>query len=195
MHFIQQVFLNIFHAIVPLAHAENASAPAAASNPAQVLGLDWKLFIAQLINFSIVLFVLWKWAFKPLGAKLQERTEKIEKSLKDAEEISRQKEEAEKFRIAEMEKTGRQAQEMLNKAEAAAAALKEEIVGEAKAQAQKLLEQVKKQGQSEKEKMLGEFKAEAAELVVSVTEKIILSRLDKKSDAEFIKKSIEEAKL
>ncbi len=192
MNSIQHIFLNTLHWLVPIAHASGTGS--GASNPAEVLGLNWKLFIAQLINFSIVLFVLWKWAFKPLGKKLQERTEKIEKSLKDAQEIAEQREKAEKFRISEMEKAGKDADKLIANAETAAAALKDKIVGEAKSQAEKMLEQVKKQSEHEKEKMLKEFKEQAAEIVVSVAEKIILSKLDSKSDAALVKKSIEEAK-
>ena len=43
------------------------------------LGIDLRLFLAQLINFSILLFVLFKFAYKPILNMMDERTEKIEK--------------------------------------------------------------------------------------------------------------------
>ena len=42
--------------------------------------LDWKLFLAQVVNFTIVVFVLWRFAFKPLAKNLAERTRTIEKA-------------------------------------------------------------------------------------------------------------------
>ena len=60
--------------------------------------LDWKLFLAQVVNFTIVVIVLWRFAFKPLAKNLAERTKTIEKSLKQAKEIAEQREEMLKLR-------------------------------------------------------------------------------------------------
>ena len=49
--------------------------------------IDWKLLIAQLVNFGIVLWVLYKFAIKPLSKTMDARTEEIEKSLEDAKKI------------------------------------------------------------------------------------------------------------
>ena len=48
------------------------------------LGIDWKIFLAQLVNFGIVFFVLKKFAFSPIQKLLKERQSKIEKGLNDA---------------------------------------------------------------------------------------------------------------
>ena len=53
----------------------------------QTFHIDWKLLIAQLINFAIVLFVLWKFAIKPLSKTMDKRTNDIEKSIDDAKKI------------------------------------------------------------------------------------------------------------
>ena len=42
------------------------------------LGLNWKLFMAQLLNFGIVLFVLWKWVFRPVAGALETRRQRVE---------------------------------------------------------------------------------------------------------------------
>ena len=47
--------------------------------------IDWKLLIAQAVNFAIVVFALYKFAYKPLLKTMNERTAKIEQGLKDAE--------------------------------------------------------------------------------------------------------------
>jgi F-type H+-transporting ATPase subunit b len=73
--------------------------------------LDIKLIIAQLINFTIVLAVLYKLVYKPLLKTMNERTGKIEKGLKDAQESQAQLEKAEKTRdekIKEAKKEARQ---------------------------------------------------------------------------------------
>ena len=46
--------------------------------------IDWKLMMAQLINFTIVAWVLWRWALKPLTKVMTKRAEEISKGLQDA---------------------------------------------------------------------------------------------------------------
>jgi F0F1-type ATP synthase membrane subunit b/b' len=47
------------------------------------LGLDWRQLLTQLISFSCVFFVLWRFAYKPIFAMLQARKEKIAEALAD----------------------------------------------------------------------------------------------------------------
>ena len=51
------------------------------------LGIEWSALFAQLISFSIVFFVLWKFAYGPIFNMLQARREKIAASLANAEKI------------------------------------------------------------------------------------------------------------
>ncbi|MEK7539372.1 MAG: ATP synthase F0 subunit B [Patescibacteria group bacterium] len=46
--------------------------------------IDWKIIIAQAINFIIVFIVLYIFALKPLNKLMTERAEKISKGLDDA---------------------------------------------------------------------------------------------------------------
>jgi len=47
-------------------------------------GLNWKLFLAQLINFSVIVFVLTKWVYRPLIKTMDARRLKIEEGVKNA---------------------------------------------------------------------------------------------------------------
>ena len=46
--------------------------------------IDWKIIIAQAINFAVVVFVLYRFAIKPLKKNLDERKNTIEQGLSDA---------------------------------------------------------------------------------------------------------------
>mgnify|MGYP001588456271 CR=1 FL=1 len=48
------------------------------------LGIDWKLLVAQIVNFFILLFVLYKFAYKPVLEMLEKRSKTIEKGIHDA---------------------------------------------------------------------------------------------------------------
>ena len=45
-------------------------------------GIDWKLLAAQVVNFAILLFLLKRFAYKPILGMLKKRREEIEKGLK-----------------------------------------------------------------------------------------------------------------
>ena len=60
------------------------------------LGIDWKFLIAQIVNFLVLLFVLYKFAYGPILAMLEKRQKKIEKGLKDAEAATKNSKKAKK---------------------------------------------------------------------------------------------------
>lgn len=184
---MNHIFDYIFHIIVPVAHAaENGNDQSVTA----LLGLNWKLFIAQLVNFGIVLFVLWKWVFGPVGTKLQERTDRIEKSLQQAKEIEEKHEAAEQQRILEIERARKEANEIVDKAQKAAIQTKEQILAEAKQASDKMIEQTKQQLADEKNKLMREVREEVAGLVVMATEKLLRSKLDPHKDEQLIKESL-----
>lgn len=155
------------------------------------LGLNWKLFIAQLINFSIILFVLWKWVFTPVAKKLTERTEKIEKSLFDVDKITKEKQDFEIWKNAEISKAKTEAIGIITKGQSEAIKVKDSILLKAKEEQQKLIEQAKAQILSEKTRALSDAKTELANLITQATEKILKKKLDEKTDKELIKESLE----
>ncbi len=74
-----------------------------------MFGINLKSFLAQLVNFAIVLFVLWKWVFRPVAQGLADRTAKIEKSLDDAQQITVDKQTFETWKNAEISKVRQEA--------------------------------------------------------------------------------------
>ena len=46
--------------------------------------IDWKIIIAQMVNFGVVFLVLYLYALKPLSKLMSERSEKISKGIDDA---------------------------------------------------------------------------------------------------------------
>ncbi|MCX6761376.1 MAG: F0F1 ATP synthase subunit B [Candidatus Moranbacteria bacterium] len=152
--------------------------------------IEVNLLVAQMVNFAIVLFVLYRFAYKPVLKTLNSRTNKIEKGLADADAAGKKLEE-----IVEKEKdvlatAKKEAQEIIKMAEEQAKANSMSIVLEARNQSEKLLVGAKSQIEQEKNKMLVEVKGEIANLVVLATEKIIGEKLDKEKDRELIEKSI-----
>ena len=158
------------------------------------LGIDWKLFLAQLVNFGIVLFIFWKWVVKPLGTTLTQRQERIEQGLKNADLTEEEKKRFEEWKASEMKKVRNEADHIMRTTTDTANIVKQETIVEAQQQAAKVMEQAKSSIESEKIQMLKEVKQEIATLVVLASEKILRSKLDPKKDHDLINESIKQVK-
>jgi F-type H+-transporting ATPase subunit b len=154
------------------------------------LGIDWKLLIAQIVNFLILLFVLYKFAYGPILAMLEKRQKKIEKGLKDADEAHKKLTESEEKQKEILRKARVEAKEILEKAHTQAEKSKSEMTNEAKVQAEKIIANAKADIEHEKEKTIAEIKSEIGGLVVAAAEKVIGEKMDAKKDREIIEKSL-----
>lgn len=151
------------------------------------LGIDWKLLIAQFINFGIVLFIFWKWVVKPLGATLTERQKRIELGLKNADQTAAEKKKFEQWKAEEMKKIRTESDHILRTTTDTANKIKQDTIVEAQQQAAKIAQQAKASIESEKVQMMKEAKQELATLVVAASEKILREKMDSKKDQELIK--------
>ena len=154
------------------------------------LGVNGKLLLAQIINFLVLLFVLYKFAYGPVLKLLDKRTKKIEKGLQDAEDAHKKLIEITEKEKVILVKARKQAQEIVASAEEVAVKNKEEIIVAAKAQSEKILADSAKNIELEKIQMMQEIKKQVAELVVSATEKVIAEKIDVSKDKELIEKAI-----
>ncbi|MDR1864438.1 MAG: F0F1 ATP synthase subunit B [Bacteroidales bacterium] len=138
---------------------------------------DIGLLFWMLVSFLIVLFLLKKFAWKPILNMLHAREESIEQALKSAD---RAREEMHKMRAdnekilnearAEREKIFKEAQEM-----------KEKIVAEARESAKKeqsrIMEETRTAIQAEKNAAVKEIRALSADLSVRIAEKLLRREL------------------
>ncbi len=152
--------------------------------------IDIKLILAQIVNFVIVLVVLYKFAYKPILKAMNERSGKIEKGLKDAEDASRKVKEIEEREKEVMAQAKKEAQGIIKAAEESADKNKQEILAEAKNQSEKIMKDTESKIEEERKKMMAEIKAEVADMVVTATGKIIDEKLDAGKDKELIEKAI-----
>lgn len=152
--------------------------------------IDWKLIIAQLVNFAIVLFVLKRYAYGPILRMMTERSEKIEQGIKDAEHAHKKLAEvAEKEHVVLVE-AKKQAGEIVARAEALAMQNKDAIIAESKAQAERLLADAGKKMDAERARMMQDIRTEVGALVVAATGKIIGEKMDPEKDWDIINKAI-----
>lgn len=197
--FIQSILEFTAHATQAATEAVSASPEAAqeAAHAAEetgiagMFGISWKLFLAQLINFGIVLLVLWKWVFGPVSKAMQARADRINKSLADAGTIEYEKGQLEQTKKEVIAEARKEAAGIVASAQNEAEKVKTEILQSAKDEQAKVLDHTKKQLAMETEKAVQNAKGEIANLVVTATETILQEKIDAKKDQGLIAKALE----
>lgn len=149
--------------------------------------LDLKLFIAQLVNFSIVFAVLYFFAFKPLVKVMSERSEKIAKSLKDADEIEARLSATEVEQTDIINAAKKQANLIIETADKKGEERREEMLARAKEEIAAVINNEKEKLARQKDETLKEIKSEVADLVVLTVEKLLHEKMNGDKDQEFIK--------
>jgi len=152
--------------------------------------IEFNFLLAQLINFTIVLLVLYKFAYKPILKVLNERTDKIARGLKDSEKAT-QKLEAISEKVKNILKKAKiEAQKIIDQGEETIKKNQELTLRQTKEQTQKMFQETEKRIEEEKKKIIIEAKKEVADLVIMVTQKIVAEKLDENKDRAFIEKII-----
>lgn len=162
------------------------------ANFISTLGLNGKLFVAQLVNFSVIAFVLWKWAWKPLVKLMDERSARIEKSLDDAKRIEEELKKTHERREQILLESKKEAKSILETATKNTETLRAEMVGKARSETEKIVADAKLAIAHEKEKMLTEVKAHVADLVIMASERVLREKIDSKKDKELIEVTVKQ---
>lgn len=154
------------------------------------------LIFWQTIIFLVVLFILGKFAWKPILGALKSREDSIEEALKSAEKA---KEEMANLK-ADNEKLLAEAKQERDKMIKDAAKMGEDLKDKAKADAKiigdKMIEDARLTIEGEKDDAIRQIKDQVAELSIQITEKLLKKNLsDDKSQQELIKGYMKDIKL
>jgi F-type H+-transporting ATPase subunit b len=133
------------------------------------LGIHWKILAAQTINFSIVLFVLWRFAYRPVFAMLEARRQKIADAMADADKIKVELAKTQADRRAVLAQAGDQANKLIEGARIAAARVREVETQKAIAAAEQIVTKAREATAQDHARMLAELKREVGRLVVQTT--------------------------
>src|SRR3989344_5495092 len=141
-------------------------------------GIEWSHLLAQLVNFGILVFVLWKLVYKPILKVLDERV----KASKDAEAKSSSID-AKLLEIKALEEKAltearERGERLVKDVEASSANLKKKLGEEATISAQKIIVDAKAEMRSEQEQLHAEFKKEVVGIVATAIEATVGKYLD-----------------
>ncbi len=135
-------------------------------------GVTLPKFIAQVILFLIVYFILSKYAFGPVLAMLNERRRRIEEGQHNAEKIKRQLAEAELRYQEILRKANEEAGKLLEEARLSSELHSQKATQQAIKDAEGIIHRAQETIELERGKMVSEVKKELIGLVVDTTAKV-----------------------
>ena len=137
------------------------------------LGIDWRLLIANLVTFFIVLWLLAKFAYKPLLSIMDRRRKVIDQSLKDAESIKEERTALDHYKAETLKKAREEALHIVQTAKSDAEHVKSQVMAQASTEATELMDRTRQALAAEQNAMMADAKAQLADLVVQATGELV----------------------
>ena len=144
----------------------------------EALGVNLGFFIFQVLNFSIVLVLLYAWAYKPIINMLKKRQETIAKSLEDARVASEARENAEEEARQILAKAQTEAAEKVREATERAEEAAKGVRAEAESEAAKARETALAEAEQERNRILADMRGQVAALAMAAAQKLVGEALD-----------------
>lgn len=163
----------------------------AASGGNNPISIDYTL-PSQIISFLILVWILTRYAWKPLMNMMEKRRQYIEDTLANAE---KERKEAERIRLEyqeEMRKARQEAQLIIEKATKTSEERAAEILAEARLDTEKMKQAALVEIGRERDKAIADVKAQVADMSIAIAEKIIQHKLDMKGQEALVDQFIQE---
>ena len=157
------------------------------------LGINLPTLIAQIINFAILLGLLYLVAYKPVMRILDERSRKVKESMEQTELIKQQAEQAEEEVKKQLEAAGREGQEIVARAVRSGEEVRQKAQQEAKQDAESLIARAQGEIQRERDEAIGDLRKEFADLTILAAGQVIDRSLDKEAHRQLIEKVLKES--
>jgi F-type H+-transporting ATPase subunit b len=147
---------------------------------------DPGLFIWTILTFLVLLWLLAKFAWRPLLQALEARQQLIQKSLEDAQQARRELERVSQESAQILRESRVQAEAIIAQSRSDAERLREEMKQKAKAESDTIVRNAERQIQLETGRALQQIRHEAADLSVLIASKLIQRNLSKEDNERLI---------
>ncbi len=156
------------------------------------LGINLPSLLAQLVNFGILLGILYLVAYKPIMKMLDERANRIKESMEQTEVIKDKAEKAEEEIAEQLREAGRQSQAVIDRGVRTGEEMRQKAQEEAKKEAEALLARARNEIRRERDGVIDDLRREFADLTILAAGKVIDRTLDRGAHRQLIDKVLEE---
>jgi len=157
------------------------------------LGINWKLFLSQAVNFFILLTVLTLFVYRPLIKVIKERSVKIKEGLDKAEEANVRLKEIDNIGKEKIKEAEQQGIKIIKDTEEKAKVLDKEVLDKAEKKQKEINDLLRQSFLKQQEEAKTKVLAQAGELIKKAIIKTVELKPDAIDDA-LIKKAIDQVK-
>lgn len=165
--------------------SELAESAGTVSKIAGQFGVQWNLLIAQIINFALVAYLLYHFAFKPVLRTLEDRQRIIAEGLRYTEEMEQKLKDTQNAQAEILHQANLEKKDILEKAREQAKDYTEKQSQDAISKADSIMKKAEEAIALEKQKMLQSTRSEIAHLVIKTSEKVLQKNLTKEEQTRF----------
>lgn len=163
-------------------------------NILQTFGVDPLLLAAQIVNFLIVLWLLKRFAYKPIFEVLEKRRKKVAEGVMDAEQAGKALEKALEEEQKILKHAQAEAQELISNAQKQTADMLTDAEAQAKVRVEKILKEAQMEIDRQTQETQKKLSAYAARLAVDLLEKSLDGMVDEKTQREIVEKTAKKIK-
>ena len=154
------------------------------------------LFFWQMLLFLMLLFLLKKYAWKPILSALNDREEGIKNALLSAEKAKEEMASLQSDNEQTLKKARSERDLLLKEAREIKQQIIDEAKNEAKSEAKKIISQAQETIQNEKNAAIVDLKNQVAGLSIDIAEKVLKEKLsDDKTQMKLVKDLVKEVTL
>jgi len=129
--------------------------------------------IVSALNFIVFFVLIWTFAFKPVSRMLEDRRERIEQGLKDAEQARQDRENAEAERVATLAEARKEASDILALAQKVAQETRDADIVATRAELERMRERATGDIEAEKQRAITELRGEVADLALAAASRVV----------------------
>ena len=155
-----------------------------------LLNVNPGLLIWTLVTFTIVVLILWKFAWNPIIHALDARAEKIHGDIEKAEKLKKDAEGILASYNTQLQNARKEASEIVGEAGKDAKVLKDKTISDTQQEIKHLKEQATKEIELAKAKALQEIQEQVVELSVAIAGQILEKKLKSDEHSTFVKSEI-----
>ena len=156
------------------------------------LGVNLPTLIVYVVNFAILLGVLYVFAYKPLLRAMDQRSERIRESLAAADRAQAEAASSQADIQEQLNEARREGQRMLDQAREAAERYREEEMARARQEAEAFVERARADIGRERDAAMEEVRGGFADLAITAAERVIRRSVDRQVHQDLIDQVLDE---
>lgn len=139
-------------------------------------GINWTLLLMQAVNFGLLLFVLWRFVYRPVLSMIDERQKKIAEGVQKAEAADRRLAEADEEGKQLVGSAAKEGESLVAAARARSETLAAEIVKNAETKAAASIADAATRAEESKRQALREGEKDIVRAAMLAAEKILAKK-------------------